>query len=172
MKCSAPQCCCRRYVRLCSVGFVSLCVIINVNVFLCLPGFNWLLDITYPFTAQTVVTTDCKSFQIFAYQLNTLDMWRHEESAGLRNIVWMTERMPLYDTIEDGHVKGFNDDTLQCILRCFLLQPVDRGVDLRPYLPKDPSPVNKKLYINHVGDEPLEHPKIGRWQYPRNAVYF
>ena len=67
---------------------------------------------------------------------------------------------------------GLNDEVFKQLIKMLILQPVDRGVDLRPYLPEETAPKHKHVYINKLGDPPLDIPKIGRWQYPRNAVYF
>ena len=99
-------------------------------------------------------------------------MWKDLDGNSRRNLMWTSEMTPLYDVIEGGQVKGFNDEVLQSLLRCVLLAPVDRGVDLRPYLPKEDAPSKTRLHINHVGDEPLPREEIGRFQYPVNAVYF
>ena len=111
-------------------------------------------------------------FRFIAYQLNTLKLWNNDSANPLRNLLWTTDNLRLYDAVEGGEVKGFNDEVLKNLLRFVLLQPRDRGVDLRPYLLEEDAPVNKKLFINHKGDEPLPYEKIGRFQYPVNAVYF
>ena len=73
---------------------------------------------------------------------------------------------------QGGEVKGFNDEALQQIIKFFVLKPADRGIDLRPYLTDEEAPVNRGRLINHKGDNIIEQPPIGRWQYPRNPVYF
>ena len=73
---------------------------------------------------------------------------------------------------QGGEVKGFNDEALQQIIKFFVLKPADRGVDLRPYLADEEAPVDRGRLINHKGDDIIEQPPIGRWQYPRNPVYF
>ncbi len=129
-------------------------------------------DVTYPFTTQTIVT-DGKHFRFCAYQLNTLHLWRNDSASQLRNLMWTTDVSRLFDVVEGGHVKGLNEDVIKNLLRFMMLEPRDRGVDLRPYLPKEEAPVNKRMFINHVGDEPLPYHKIGRWEYPhKNTIYF
>lgn len=90
----------------------------------------------------------------------------------MRNILWASEPMKMFDTIENGQVKGLNEEAFKTMTKLFMLKPVDRGIDLRPYLPDEESPVKKSLYINFKGEEPLPVKKIGRWEYTRNPVYF
>lgn len=86
--------------------------------------------------------------------------------------MWASPRMKLYETIEDGRVKGLNEDVLTRLVQCLVLEPQDKGVDLRPYLPDEPAPVLTKKLINYIGEEPIPQHKIGRYEYPKNAVYF
>ena len=53
-------------------------------------GFNWLLNTTYPFTAQLLITNG-RFVRFAAYQLNTLELWKSDSSQPLRNICWATE---------------------------------------------------------------------------------
>ena len=126
---------------------------------------------TYPLTTQTIVT-DGRKMRFFAYQLNTLHLWKRDDAHVLRNLCWASPEYQLYEGVEDGQVVGLNQEVLRLLLKFFLNKPVDRGVDLRPYLQEEPAPRHKHLYINHKGDPPLDIPVIGRFQYPRNAVYF
>ena len=135
-------------------------------------GFQLYLDTTYPFTTQTILTDGANSVRLFAYQLNTLHLWKDDKANPLRNVLWTTDTMKLFDRVEGGDVKGFNDEVLQQIIKFFVLKPVDRGVDLRPYLTDEEAPVNRGRLINHKGDDVIEQPPIGRWQYPRHPVYF
>ena len=86
--------------------------------------------------------------------------------------MWMTDRIKLYDIVEGGEVKGFNDEALKMLLNCFLITPAEKGVDLRPFLTEEEAPMKKKRYINNIGEEPLPFDKPERFQYPRNSVYF
>ena len=133
-------------------------------------GFNMYWDVTYPFTTQVIIS-DGQFIRFGAYQLNTLQLVKDDEGNKRRNILWTTDCEKLYDVIENGQVKGFNDDVCKNIVRFMLLSPGDRGVDLRPYLPEYPSPLEKKALINNVGEEPFEHKKFGRFELPRNAIY-
>ncbi|VDI51372.1 small subunit ribosomal protein S30 [Mytilus galloprovincialis] len=99
-------------------------------------GFSTFVDITYPFTTQTIMT-DGRLFSIYSYQLNTLHLWKGDEVNPLRNICFLQDSLPLYDVIENGQIKGFNDETFKALMRCFVLKPVDRGCDLRPTIPQD-----------------------------------
>ena len=144
---------------------------LSLGIFLYLKGFFQWKDVTYPFVNQVLVT-DGQWFRFLVYQLNTLHLWKDDECHPTRNILWASPRMKLYDAIEDGQVKGLNDNALRQFLQCLAVKPQDRGVDLRPYLPNEPAPGLTKKHINHLGEGPLSHHKIGRFEYPRNAVYF
>ncbi len=135
------------------------------------PGFNLYFDVTYPFTAQTVLAED-QWVQPFMYQLNTLHMWQDTEANPRNNILWVGERTKLFDCVEDGQLKGINEDAFKCLLRFVLQNTGDRGVNLRPYLSEENSPQNKEYHINFKGQPAEEEPKIGRFQYPPNAIYF
>ncbi|XP_013389903.1 28S ribosomal protein S30, mitochondrial [Lingula anatina] len=110
-------------------------------------GFSMYHNLTYPLTCQTIVG-DGRRFSFFAYQLNTLEQWKSDEVIPQRNICWALDELALYDTVEDGEVKGFNDEVLKTLIKCFLIEPEEREFNLRPYLPEDyEAPVNKKEYI-------------------------
>ena len=130
-----------------------------------------MLDLTYPLSTQTMVT-DGRRIRFFAYQLNTLHLWKGNEANPLRNICWASPQMELYEKVEDGEVIGFNEEALRVILQFYLNKPVDRGLELRPYLQEEQAPGKKHLFFNHKGDKPLHVPVIGRFQYPKHAVYF
>ena len=136
-----------------------------------LAGFSYVNDLTYPFTTQCVVT-DGQMFRFFTYQLNTLRLWiddGNEPYNPLRNIVWASEPMPLYDP----DTQSVNDEMLKVLLKCVLMQPAVRhGVEMRPYLPDEEAPVQQTVHLNKKGEELLPYVKIGQFQYPRNAVYF
>ncbi|XP_064620785.1 large ribosomal subunit protein mL65-like [Lineus longissimus] len=120
-------------------------------------GFDWLNDVTYPFTTQTVVT-DGKNITFFAYQLNTLLLWKSNDVNPLRNIMWTSPEMQLYEAIEGDQVIGFNDEALKTLIKIFKNAPVDRGVDLRPYLSKDYEPLKAVPYMNIKGEPVIERP--------------
>ncbi|XP_046576659.1 39S ribosomal protein S30, mitochondrial-like [Haliotis rubra] len=115
-------------------------------------GFSSAIDITYPFTTQTILS-DGQRFTFFAYQLNTLELWKDDDGNSLRNICWHTPEMKLYESVEAGEVKGFNDNVLKHIVKFLMLKPGRPGVDLRPTLPAgEPAPREATKYIN---DKPV-----------------
>ncbi|XP_004678391.1 PREDICTED: 28S ribosomal protein S30, mitochondrial [Condylura cristata] len=86
-------------------------------------GFWSQADVTRPFVSQGVIT-DGKYFSFFCYQLNTLALTTQADQNNPRkNICWGTQSKPLYDTIEDNVVKGFNDDVLLQIVHFLLNRP-------------------------------------------------
>ena len=111
-----------------------------------LPGFNTHEELTYPFTTQTIVT-DGQNYRLFAYQLNTLQMWLNDEANPLRNVCWVSKPLKLYETIEDGKVKGFDDSVLELVLKFMCLKPVERGIDLRPNLVPEDNTLSVGEYI-------------------------
>lgn len=86
-------------------------------------GFWSEADVTRPFVSQGVIT-DGKYFSFFCYQLNTLALTAQADQNNTRkNICWGTQSKPLYETIEDNDVKGFNDDVLLQIAHFLLNRP-------------------------------------------------
>ncbi|XP_005615128.3 large ribosomal subunit protein mL65 isoform X1 [Equus caballus] len=86
-------------------------------------GFWSEADVTRPFVSQGVVT-DGKYFSFFCYQLNTLALTTQADQNNPRkNICWGTQSKPLYETIEDNDVKGFNDDVLLQLVHFLLNRP-------------------------------------------------
>ena len=146
-----------------SLLFAQTCLSKNLGSlpYLFLAGFNTYEELTYPFTTQTIVT-DGQHYTFFAYQLNTLQMWLDDKANPLRNVCWITEPLKLYDTIEDGKVKGFNDSVLEHLVRFMCIKPVDRGIDQRPNLMPEDDKVGateyierKKLFIEY--EEPVRY---------------
>lgn len=135
-------------------------------------GFSSYLELTYPITTQTIAYGSTGEFYICAYQLNTLELFKDDLGNPYQNLAWISGPHKLYDTVEDGQVKGFNEDTLELLLKCFLLKPVERDINLRPYLPLEESPLHTNPHINYKGEPPIERAPIGRFQYPRNSKYF
>lgn len=80
--------------------------------------------------------------------------------------------MKLYETIENGEVKGFDDEVLKLLVQFVSLAPVDRGIDLRPYLPDEMAPSKKEKFINLKDEEPLPFRKPLRWEFPKNSMYY
>ncbi|NWI45908.1 RT30 protein, partial [Picathartes gymnocephalus] len=86
-------------------------------------GFWSEADVTRPFVSQAVVT-DGKYFAFFCYQLNTLALSAETiKSNPRKNICWATDSKALYDVVEDGNVKGFNDEVLLQLVRFLLNRP-------------------------------------------------
>ncbi|NXO48724.1 RT30 protein, partial [Aramus guarauna] len=86
-------------------------------------GFWSEADVTRPFVSQAVVT-DGKYFAFFCYQLNTLALTVETiQNNPRKNICWGTDSQPLYDIVEDGNVKGFNDEVLLKLVRFLLNRP-------------------------------------------------
>ncbi|NXY74054.1 RT30 protein, partial [Glareola pratincola] len=86
-------------------------------------GFWSEADVTRPFVSQAVVT-DGKYFAFFCYQLNTLALTAETiQNSPRKNICWGTDSKPLYDVVEDGSVKGFNDEVLLQLVRFLLNRP-------------------------------------------------
>ncbi|XP_071437441.1 large ribosomal subunit protein mL65 [Pithys albifrons albifrons] len=86
-------------------------------------GFWSEADVTRPFVSQAVVT-DGKYFAFFCYQLNTLALTAETMKNNPRkNICWGTDSKPLYDVVEDGNVKGFNDEVLLHFVHFLLNRP-------------------------------------------------
>ncbi|XP_002196919.5 large ribosomal subunit protein mL65 [Taeniopygia guttata] len=86
-------------------------------------GFWNEADVTRPFVSQAVVT-DGKYFAFFCYQLNTLALTSETiKNNPRKNICWGTDSKPLYDVVEDGDVKGFNDEVLLQLVNFLLNRP-------------------------------------------------
>ena len=109
-------------------------------------GFNTLEDLTYPITTQTVLT-DGQHYLFFAYQLNTLQLWVDDTANPLRNMCWASGPHKLYETIEDGKIKGFDDTVLEQLVKFLALKPVDRGAALRPNVDEHEKRVEVSEYI-------------------------
>lgn len=102
----------------------------------CYQGFSTFNDLTYPLTAQTVIT-DGKKWSFYAYQLNTTLV--HSDQIDLNpryNQCWASKELQLYDHIdESGKVHGLNDEVLLHLISFYTNVPqVREGVDLKPYL--------------------------------------
>ncbi|NP_990270.1 39S ribosomal protein S30, mitochondrial [Gallus gallus] len=86
-------------------------------------GFWNEADVTRPFVSQAVVT-DGKYFAFFCYQLNTLALTAETiQKSSRKNICWGTDSKPLYDVVEDGSVRGFNDEVLLQLVGFLLNRP-------------------------------------------------
>uniref|UniRef100_A0A8C6R8Z8 Mitochondrial ribosomal protein S30 n=1 Tax=Nannospalax galili TaxID=1026970 RepID=A0A8C6R8Z8_NANGA len=86
-------------------------------------GFWSEADVTRPFVSQGVIT-DGKYFSFFCYQLNTLALTvQADQNNPRKNICWGIHSKPLYETVEDNDVKGFNDDVLLQMVHFLLNKP-------------------------------------------------
>ncbi|XP_051846533.1 39S ribosomal protein S30, mitochondrial [Antechinus flavipes] len=93
-------------------------------------GFWSEADVTRPFVSQGVVT-DGKYFAFFCYQLNTLALTAQaNQNNSRKNICWGTESKPLFEVIEDGDVKGFNDELLLQLIQFLMNRPEERRSQL------------------------------------------
>ncbi|GIY52653.1 28S ribosomal protein S30, mitochondrial [Caerostris darwini] len=100
-------------------------------------GFSPFHDITYPFVTQTILTNG-QDFTFFVYQLNTIAFHEDVDNKDRRNLCWASEKLRLFDTIEDGQLKGINEDVYRLLLRFLLNTPeVKDGLILKPYLGVD-----------------------------------
>lgn len=86
-------------------------------------GFWSQADVTRPFVSQGVIS-DGKYFSFFRYQLNTLALATDaDKDPNRKNICWGTESAPLYETVENDDIKGFNDDVFRQLVDFFLNAP-------------------------------------------------
>ncbi|XP_059132187.1 large ribosomal subunit protein mL65 [Peromyscus eremicus] len=93
-------------------------------------GFWSEADVTRPFVSQGVIT-DGKYFSFFCYQLNTLALTvQADQNNPRKNICWGTQSKPLYETVEDNDVKGFDDDVLLQIVDFLLNKPQEDRTQL------------------------------------------
>lgn len=102
----------------------------------CYQGFSTFNDLTYPLTAQTVIT-DGKKWSFYAYQLNTTLV--HSDCVDVNpryNQCWGTKELQLYDHVdESGKVHGLNDEVLLYLISFYMNVPqVRENVDMQPYL--------------------------------------
>lgn len=98
-------------------------------------GFTPYTEITYPLTAQTVIT-DGRQFSFYAYQMNTLLLCDHNATTNPRyNQCWATKEQKLFEEVDEtGKVVGFNEDVLRSLIHFYLNQPQQRSDEMKPYL--------------------------------------
>ncbi|GBL89847.1 28S ribosomal protein S30, mitochondrial [Araneus ventricosus] len=100
-------------------------------------GFTPFHDITYPFVGQTILTNG-QDFTFFVYQLNTIAFHEDVDNKDRRNLCWTSGKLRLFETIEDGQLKGVNEDVYRLLLKFLLNTPeVKEGQVLKPYLGVD-----------------------------------
>lgn len=80
-------------------------------------------DVTRPFVSQAVIT-DGKFFSFFCYQLNTVALSVETDADNPRkNLLWGTESMQLFESVQDGEVVGLNDGVIKLLVQFLLNQP-------------------------------------------------
>jgi small subunit ribosomal protein S30 len=140
-------------------------------------GFTTYNDVTYPLATQTVITNG-QLWSLYAYQLNTISM--HNENIDENpkyNVCFGTKPMKLYDGIENGKVKGLNEDVLKMLVQFYLNAPEKREYNMKPYLGKEEQVVadieddNKRCWLEniykHIASNRPKHllsPEIYLWE--------
>ncbi|TDH13321.1 hypothetical protein EPR50_G00053650 [Perca flavescens] len=80
-------------------------------------------DVTRPFVSQAVIT-DGQFFSFFCYQLNTVALSVETDANNPRkNLLWGTESLRLYESVQDGAVVGLNDDVVKLLVQFLVNQP-------------------------------------------------
>ncbi|XP_036955159.1 39S ribosomal protein S30, mitochondrial [Acanthopagrus latus] len=86
-------------------------------------GFWNYEDVTRPFVSQAVIT-DGHFFSFFCYQLNTMALSVETDANNPRkNLLWGTESLRLYDSVQDGEVVGLNDNVIKLLVQFLMNQP-------------------------------------------------
>uniref|UniRef100_UPI0037E891ED large ribosomal subunit protein mL65 n=1 Tax=Semicossyphus pulcher TaxID=241346 RepID=UPI0037E891ED len=86
-------------------------------------GFWCNQDVTRPFVSQAVIT-DGQFFSFFCYQLNTVALSVETDANNPRkNLLWGTESLRLYESVQDGEVVGLNDGVIKLLVQFLLNQP-------------------------------------------------
>lgn len=140
-------------------------------------GFTTYNDITYPLVTQTVITNG-QLWSLYAYQLNTIEM--HNENIfenPKHNICFGTKPMKLYESFEDGKIKGLNEHVLKMIVQFYLNAPEERDHEMKPYLGKEEQVVadieddNKRCWLEsrykHLVSNRPKHflvPEVYMWE--------
>ncbi|XP_058823399.1 large ribosomal subunit protein mL65 [Topomyia yanbarensis] len=104
----------------------------------CYQGFSVFNDVTYPLSAQTVIT-DGKHWSFYAYQLNTVLLHSDQVDSNPRfNRCWGTKELQLFEHIdESGKIHGLNEDVLLHLISFYVNAPkVREGIEMKPYLCK------------------------------------
>ncbi|KAM9359943.1 large ribosomal subunit protein mL65 [Symphorus nematophorus] len=80
-------------------------------------------DVTRPFVSQAVIT-DGQFFSFFCYQLNTVALSVETDTNNPRkNLLWGTESLRLYESVQDGAVVGLNDSVIKLLVQFLINQP-------------------------------------------------
>lgn len=70
------------------------------------------------------VITDGEYFSFFCYQLNTVALSVETDGDNPRkNLMWGTESLRLYDSVQDGTVVGLDDSVLKLLVQFLMNQP-------------------------------------------------
>ncbi|XP_050349705.1 28S ribosomal protein S30, mitochondrial [Nymphalis io] len=100
-------------------------------------GFTTYNDLTYPLVTQAIITNG-HLMSFYVYQLNTITMHSDKVDNNPKyNICFGTKPLPLYDSIEDGKVKGLNEGVLKMLVQFYLNGPEERDHDMAPFLGKE-----------------------------------
>ncbi|XP_044051289.1 39S ribosomal protein S30, mitochondrial [Siniperca chuatsi] len=80
-------------------------------------------DVNRPFVSQAVIT-DGQFFSFFCYQLNTVALSVETDTDNPRkNLLWGTESLRLYESVQDGEVVGLNDGVVKLLVQFLMNQP-------------------------------------------------
>lgn len=140
-------------------------------------GFTTYNDITYPLVTQTVITNG-QLWSLYAYQLNTVEMHNEKMDGNPKhNICFGTKPLKLYETLEDGKVKGLNENVLKMIVQFYVNSPEEREHEMKPYLGKEERVVadieddNKRCWLEarykHLVSNRPKHflyPEVHMWE--------
>ncbi|KAM3611321.1 uncharacterized protein V6R79_016565 [Siganus canaliculatus] len=86
-------------------------------------GFWDREDVSRPFVSQAVIT-DGHFFSFFCYQLNTVALSVEMDVNNPRkNLLWGTESLRLYESVQDGEVVGLNDGVIRLLVQFLMNQP-------------------------------------------------
>ncbi|KFM81242.1 28S ribosomal protein S30, mitochondrial, partial [Stegodyphus mimosarum] len=100
-------------------------------------GFTPFHDVSYPIVTH-VILTNGQDWNFYVYQLNTIAFHSDVDKKDRRNICWSSGKMRLFDTVEDGQIKGINDEVFKLLLKCLLNAPyLQDNLVLKPYLGAD-----------------------------------
>ena len=87
--------------------------------------------------SQTVITNG-QDWNFFVYQLNTMAFHSDVDKKARRNLCWTSGKMRLFETLENGQVKGINDEVFKVLLKFLHHVPLPReNVIMKPYLETD-----------------------------------
>ncbi|XP_035218358.1 28S ribosomal protein S30, mitochondrial-like [Stegodyphus dumicola] len=100
-------------------------------------GFTPFHDVSYPIVTHTILTNG-QDWNFYVYQLNTIAFHSDVDKKDRRNICWSSGKMRLFDAVEDGKIKGINDEVFKMLLKCLLNAPyLQDNLVLKPYLGAD-----------------------------------